>query len=273
MTQIHVESIIRQDEIMGITTTDGENIADLKSADKERKDEQRRAQKERIDNELPDSVIPFVKQARDKGASTWLNTLPFDDQQFNLNKAQFRDALCLRYNLPIEGLPTKCPCGQSFSVSHALLCKKGGFISQRHNNVRDLLTNLLSTVCQDVEAEPHLLPITNEIMNLATANKMTTQDPILRRGVSGSAAKYPFLMLGLPMLMHLVNKIKQQPPYSKHMKMPKRGSIFSVLLKWRMDPSLLWCLTPTEVLVKSARDLSRHLQTVLLRSVVRTTPV
>ena len=32
------------------------------------------------------------------------------------------------------------------------------------------MTHLLSKVCKDVEAEPHLLPITTEVMNLRTAN-------------------------------------------------------------------------------------------------------
>ena len=59
-------------------------------------------------------------------------------------------------------MPLKCPCGQAFSVTHAMNCKRGGFITMRHNDIRDFEVNLLSKVCNDVESEPSLQPITNE---------------------------------------------------------------------------------------------------------------
>ena len=34
-------------------------------------------------------------------------------------------------------------CGEDFTVSHALDCKKGGFVAHRHNDFRDLNINLL----------------------------------------------------------------------------------------------------------------------------------
>ena len=49
-------------------------------------------------------------------------------------------------------------------------CKKGGFVTRRHDNLRDIFTVLLNKVCIDVENEPHLLPVTNEIFNHRTAN-------------------------------------------------------------------------------------------------------
>ena len=123
-----------------------------------------------IDQYLPEQTHPYVQQARDKGASYWLNALPIQEQHFMLNKQEFRDALRLRYNLTLDNLPSVCPCGEPFNVAHALNCQKGGFVHQRHDNIRDLLTTLLSKVCKDVEAEPHLIPVTNEIMNLRSAN-------------------------------------------------------------------------------------------------------
>ena len=39
----------------------------------------------------------------------------------------------------------------------------------RHNNIRDFFTVCLDKVCVDVESEPRLLPITNEVMRLRPA--------------------------------------------------------------------------------------------------------
>ena len=43
-----------------------------------------------------------------------------------------------------------------------MVCKKGGFIIQRHNELRDLEADLLSMVCNDVEIEPQLQDVTGE---------------------------------------------------------------------------------------------------------------
>ena len=37
-----------------------------------------------------------------------------------------------------------------------MICKRGDFVIQRHNELRDLQADLLSTVCSDVEVEPVL---------------------------------------------------------------------------------------------------------------------
>ena len=91
------------------------------------------------------------------------------EQNLDLNKEEFNDALRLRYDIPLEGLPSNCACGERFSINHALSCHKGGFIIMRHNNVRDFFTVMLDKVCVDVECEPHLLPVTNEVMRLRSA--------------------------------------------------------------------------------------------------------
>ena len=53
-------------------------------------------------------------------------------------------------------------CGDKFTVGHAHSCKKGAFVAQRHDVVRDLLTAFINKVCHNVEIEPRLQPLANE---------------------------------------------------------------------------------------------------------------
>ena len=74
----------------------------------------------------------------------------------NLNKREFKDAVHLRYDWQINDVPNVCICGDPFNVDHAMICKRGGFIIQRHNELRDLEVQMLDLVCHDVEVEPVL---------------------------------------------------------------------------------------------------------------------
>ena len=69
-----------------------------------------------------------------KSLSTWLTALPISKDGFNLSSYEFRDALCVRYLKPLTQLPSNCDgCGSPFTTSHALDCRKGGLVIQRHN--------------------------------------------------------------------------------------------------------------------------------------------
>ena len=121
-------------------------------------------------SQLPDSLQRAVDLAKEKGASTWLTVLPLTDHGFALHKSAFHDALALRYGWIPSELPSKCDCGNSFSVEHALSCARGGFPTIRHNEIRDLTANLLTEVCNDVCIEPGLQAVTTEHLTGATAN-------------------------------------------------------------------------------------------------------
>ena len=68
-------------------------------------------------------------------------------------------------------MPSKCPCGKKFYVTHTINCKRGGFVIMRHNNVRDLEANLLKIVHSDVEVEPELQPIVTERLDGLTGRR------------------------------------------------------------------------------------------------------
>ena len=70
-------------------------------------------------NRLP-RLQHVANLASEKGASSWLTTLPIDAHGFALHKGGFRDALCLCYNWapPPPHLPTKCACGLSHRGVH-----------------------------------------------------------------------------------------------------------------------------------------------------------
>ena len=49
-------------------------------------------------------------------------------------------------------------------------CKREGFVIMRHNDIRDFEANLLKKVCNDVEIEPPLQPLTNKHLERGSIN-------------------------------------------------------------------------------------------------------
>ena len=155
-----VAIMITQDNVL----PDNDEVNKLKSEVRQEQQDRVKSKAENLEKELPDTTLRAVTESREKGASSWLSVLPLEEYDFTLNKSEFRDAINLRYAKPLRGLPSKCPCGQTYDVTHALNCKKGGFVTQRHNELRDYEAELLKKVVNDVEIEPPLQPITGEIV-------------------------------------------------------------------------------------------------------------
>ena len=121
--------------------------------------------------QLPTSLKRAVEVSKEKGASSWLTTLPISEHGFALHKGAFKDTLCLRHGWIPSMLPANCIYNKEFTINHALSCPFGGFPSIRHNEVRDITAHLLSEVCHNVGIEPHLQPLSGEILDLRTANR------------------------------------------------------------------------------------------------------
>ena len=68
----------------------------------------------------------------------------------------------MRYNWILSRLPSVCECGMKIYLTHALSCKKGGFVSLRHNHIRNITASLLTEVCKVARVEPLLQQLTGE---------------------------------------------------------------------------------------------------------------
>ena len=121
--------------------------------------------------------------AKEKWASSWLTVLPLKSLGYVLNRQEFRDGINLRYGWSIEKIPAFCACGKRNDVDHTLTCKKGGYVSMRHNSIRDCEANFLRQVCRDVRTEPELLPTRPEYLNQQANSQQNARLDISAIGV------------------------------------------------------------------------------------------
>ena len=69
--------------------------------------QQAKVEASRIAESLSSNLQTAIGVSSEKGASTWLTTLPLADHGFTLHKGAFRDALCLRYGWVPQELPAQ----------------------------------------------------------------------------------------------------------------------------------------------------------------------
>ena len=178
VTTLLVEQI--QEQIHELPDDSG--VHELKQmARKEKNDTLKVMAKSVIDSAQP-KMKRMIELASEKGASSWLTVVPVFEMDLNLNKREFRDALNLRYDWPFKDNPTRCACGDLFNIDHAMICKKGGFIIQRHNELRDLEAELLNIVCNDVQIEPALQEINGEVLNSGSNKSQDARLDVHARG-------------------------------------------------------------------------------------------
>ena len=178
------ELIYRQE--MNLNLLDRNAMESKKSELKKEKETLIKQEQANIANLLDEKGKRMLMAASEKGASSWLSALPLKSLGYTLNKQEFRDAICLRYGWAIPSTPIYCGCGEKNSFDHILVCKKGGYVSMRHNILRDIEGRLLERVCKDVKIEPELIPSNNETAgNVAEKARLD----ISARGVWGIQEK------------------------------------------------------------------------------------
>ena len=82
----------------------------------------------------------------------------------------------------MEDIPSTCACGEAFTVDRSMICKPEGFITKRHNELRDLETEFLRMVCSDVEIESVLPDISGEHLNRGSNKAQDARLDIHARG-------------------------------------------------------------------------------------------
>ena len=153
------------------SATKNNNLLEGKNKIKSKKSEQNETKIRTIEKQLDQHQRKLVELNKEPGASSWLTTLPLADEGYHLNKQCFRDLIRIRYGWNLQRLPSSCECGTLFSIEHALSCKKGGFVSMRHNQIRNFTSKALREVCHDVSIEPSLQILSGNESLLKTSNK------------------------------------------------------------------------------------------------------
>ena len=144
------------DQEMDLSPLNKDAISEVKNQMNRIKEEAFQQEVEIISAEMDTKTKRLLLASREKGASSWLSELPLKKRGHFLNKQKFRDSLCLRYGWPVPGTPLYCGCAKRNTLDHILTCKRGGYVSLRHNILRNVEAKLMEEVFHDVKIEPAL---------------------------------------------------------------------------------------------------------------------
>ena len=90
-----------------------------------------------ISSKLNPPHLHALQRARINDHSSWISVMIMEKDNFDFTAQEFRDALAIRYKKPLLSVPPFCDgCGSPSSLDHFLICRKGGLIIQRHNEIR-----------------------------------------------------------------------------------------------------------------------------------------
>ena len=167
MTKKLVQGIKNQHQLENLQNEEDRSARATITEEKKVREEEK---VETVKSQLDPRRLKLFEAITEKGVNNWLNSMPLKEHNFHLDKQMFWDTINVRFGKELSRLPMKCVCNADFSVEHALNCKLGGFVSTRHNDVRDFTAELLSEVCQDVAVEPLLTPLSGENLKYKTAN-------------------------------------------------------------------------------------------------------
>ena len=123
-----------------------------------------------------------IEASTENGASICLTVIPTKQFVF-LEKQSIWNAIRMRYNIPLERSPTLCVCGDSFNLQHALSCPQGGLVITRHNEMRNLTSEILGKGCKNVVIEPLLTLLTGKEFPKSSNTINQTSTDVSARGL------------------------------------------------------------------------------------------
>ena len=136
----------------------------------------------------------------------------------------------------ISDIPRFCGCGQRNDIIHVLNCKKGGYVSLRHNSLRDAIANVMRGVCTDVCTEPLLLPVDPNNFSSGTNIANEARLDISARGIHSAFERtfydirvaHPFAASNVDMPLEKVyekHELEKIRTYGERVKEVEKGSI------------------------------------------------
>ena len=120
--------------------------------------------------DLPTNKIRLNKINQENGASTWLSTIPLKEEGQSLSKQEFWNVVKIRYRWPLSRLPNMCSCGAKYGLQCCLSCKKAGFVTLCHNQLRNITVKLIDQVCHNVPVECFLQILTGKMFDIRSTN-------------------------------------------------------------------------------------------------------
>ena len=132
-SSIQVEHIVAQTHQL----PDESIIESGRQAVKREKSEEFSEIAENLKQIVPRKTKRALELAQEKASLYGSQFFPFKNG-VSTSARESRDAVKLRYDWPFRDIPSVCACGGNFTVDHAMICKRGGFVIQRHNELRDL---------------------------------------------------------------------------------------------------------------------------------------
>jgi hypothetical protein len=167
-----------------VTQLDKAKMVEHKKTTKLAREGLYKAELDDIMKDESDSFKRVLETATERGSYLWLSVLPLKDLGFILNKVEFLDAIALRYNWSIKGTPKQCECGVKNDLDHLLICKKGGYIIMRHNDLRDAEAELMKEAGgRNVSVEPLLIPTRGDHLKAQTTKGYQARLDVAATGI------------------------------------------------------------------------------------------
>ena len=178
------DRIVQQDNT---TQLENRQSASLKRSIKDARNLEYEELFDRLRTEAPESSKRPLDSSKEKGSYIWLSALPIKDLGYCLNKIEFQDAVALRYNQEIRGIPRYCVCGAKNNLDHLLCCKTGGYVAMRHDALRDTEADLMREAgARNVQVEPTLIPTRGDHLRAQTNRADQSRLDVAATGVWNS---------------------------------------------------------------------------------------